>query len=148
MTSSRKRKRARLDLEISEWPANIATPTTAVRDIPKFRGKTLRAAQVARAPEDDQDTATRLAEMRLTDLDLTVPPAAKNVIGMTAAGEYEFVVPISSLTSFHRLAWGVKDSATDIVVNLALLKSRAATSTGSASTSAQTTWRTSTTTTS
>lgn len=75
---------------------------------------------IAETPSVD-DTARCLANLRL-DRKLSISDTDTTIIKQNVPGEYEFRTAIDTLDFFHRCAWGVKDSATHIVVNLALLK--------------------------
>lgn len=68
-----------------------------------------------------EETIQRLADLRL-DRQFEIAEPDKDMIERVADGEYRFNIPIKSLDFFHRSAWGVKDSAAEIVVNLMLLK--------------------------
>lgn len=68
-----------------------------------------------------EEIIQRLGDLRL-DRQLEIAESDTDIIKRIAEGEYKFTLPIKSLDFFHRSAWGVKDSATEIVVNLMLLK--------------------------
>lgn len=118
-----------------EPPENVSE--TRAGDIEPSRKKRKRALE---EPEDAssptrtsdtlvEETTQRLADLRL-DRQLEIEESDTDIIERNADGEYKFKIPIDSLDFFHRSAWGVKDSATEIVVNLVLLKHETGTNYG------------------
>lgn len=119
---------ARKSSNNSEEPPENVTENQA-GDVDPPRKKRKRALE---EPEDSsspaatsdpavEETTQRLADLRLNE-QLGIAKSDKFVIKSIANGEYRFRIPIDSLDFFHRSAWGVKDSATEIIVNLVLLK--------------------------
>lgn len=70
---------------------------------------------------EDKDIPQRLSNLRLRGTRYPIVKAVREFVKKTGRGQYEFNIPFHKLTEFHRIEWGVKDSAKSILVRLEFL---------------------------
>lgn len=67
---------------------------------------------------EEEDIHLRLSNLRLNQVRFPISRAISEFVHNVGNEQYEFDIPFHTLTKFHRIAWGVKESAKSILFRL------------------------------
>lgn len=70
---------------------------------------------------EEEDIHLRLSNLRLNQVRFPISRAISEFVHNVGNEQYEFDIPFHTLTKFHRIAWGVKESAKSILFRLEFL---------------------------